>query len=145
MTSHVALPVDKAILLVEDDPDDAELTIRALRRVGIRGPIITARTAAKAMALLRHPPADLGHDGTLLSLVLLDLNLPGPGGLGVLDAIRSDPQAAQVPIVVVTGSTSPRDRERCDENGALGILEKPVDPGALLQLLGDANVTRAAA
>jgi two-component system response regulator len=145
MTSHSASLTDKPILLVEDDPDDAELTIRSLRRAGIRSPVITAASPAKALALLRHLPVHSDQAAPLLSLVLLDLNLPGTGGLPLLNAIRSDPHASRVPVVVLTGSVNPKDRTMCCANGALGLIEKPIDAGELLQLLSETAEARQAA
>ncbi|MBI4517505.1 MAG: response regulator [Deltaproteobacteria bacterium] len=124
------------ILLVDDDPDDVELTLRALRRGRVLNPVIRTWDPDTALRVLR------GEEGTnprrpAISLVLLDLHLPGVGGWGLLAALQDDPQLRGVPVVVVSGSCSEAERIQCEQHGALAFLEKPLDVSKLLGVIGD--------
>jgi CheY-like chemotaxis protein len=125
------------ILLVEDDPDDADLTLRALRRARILNQLVTVPTADQALVLLQRQQYSDPHNPAAFSFVLLDLNLPGIGGRGLLDAIYNDRRLSQVPIVVLTSSDSTIDRLRSYKHGALAFLEKPIQVPELLRVLGD--------
>src|SRR5437016_5120459 len=95
----------KSILLVEDNPDDVELTLRAFRKNNIQNHIHVARDGAEAIAHLSRT------DGAsaLPAVVLLDLNLPKIDGLGVLQRIRSDERTRFLPVVVLTSSNDSAD------------------------------------
>ncbi len=114
---------EKRILLVEDDPDDVELTMRALKKHKIVNEVIVAHDGAEALELLlegdlkEHPP----------ELVLLDLKLPKVNGLEVLQRLRQEPRLHRLPIVVLTSSTEERDLLASYENGANSFIRKPVD------------------
>lgn len=108
------------ILLVEDNPDDVALTIRALDRNNIRNEIVTAADGEQALRLL--------HDeGLRPALVLLDLKLPGLGGLDVLDRIRADDRTALVPTVILTSSREEEDVLGGYRRGANSYIRKPID------------------
>ncbi len=110
------------ILLVEDNPDDEALTLRAFKRSNIRNEIVVVRDGAEALAYLL--PAD--RDTPCPALVLLDLNLPKIGGLEVLRRMRADERTALVPVVVLTSSKLQEDILDSYRNGANAYVRKPV-------------------
>lgn len=110
------------ILLVEDNPDDADLTLRALKKNNIANPILTAQDGAQALELL-HGKGESG----LPAFVLLDLKLPKIDGLEVLRRIRADARTARVPVVILTSSTEKEDLITGYNNGANSYIRKPVD------------------
>ena len=116
------------ILLIEDNPDDVELTLRAFRAARLMNRVHTVKDGEAAIEFLFPangqtaawaPPRPL--------LVLLDLNLPGLSGLEVLRQIRSDPRTAQLPVVVLTVSKDSQDMAECRQLGCRDYLIKPVD------------------
>ncbi|MFN7130762.1 MAG: response regulator [Myxococcales bacterium] len=117
------------ILLVDDNPDDVELTLRALRRSGIGCDITVARDGVEALALL-HPPG--GAPAPQPDLVLLDLKLPRVDGLEVLARVRTDVRTRCLPVVVLTSSLEEQDVSRAYGLGANSYIRKPVDFTAFL-------------
>ncbi len=109
------------ILLVEDNPDDEELTLRALRKQNIANEIVIARDGVEALDYL------FGVDNPLPNLVLLDLNLPKVGGLEVLQRLRNEPRTRFLPVVVLTSSDEDRDLIDGYRLGANSYVRKPVD------------------
>jgi len=111
------------ILLVEDDPRDAELTLRAFRRARLTNPVRVARDGAEALEILLPP------DGAAAppELVLLDLNLPKVGGLEVLRRLREDPRTRELPVVVLTVSQQDGDIAACRRLGVETYIVKPVE------------------
>jgi two-component system, response regulator len=109
------------ILLVEDNPDDEELTLRALRKQNIANEIVIARDGVEALDYLMSVENPLPH------LVLLDLNLPKVGGLQVLQQLRSTPRTQLLPVVVLTSSDEDRDLIDGYRLGANSYVRKPVD------------------
>src|SRR5690242_118428 len=114
------------ILLVEDDPDDLEMTMRALRRQGIRKRIHVARDGQEALDFLFGGDAGQGADRTP-GLVLLDLELPKVHGLEVLERIRRDGRTNGVPVILLTSSARDEYRVKGYQLGASSYLQKPVD------------------
>ncbi|MBI4869295.1 MAG: response regulator [Candidatus Wallbacteria bacterium] len=112
----------KEILLVEDDDVQAFLVERAFRRAGVANPIERVSDGQEALDLLRLRPEGLP------GLMLLDLKMPRLTGFEVLEAIRADGRTRRLPVVIVTSSDSPADRERAAREGVLGYLLKPCDP-----------------
>lgn len=112
----------KSILLVEDNPDDAHLTIAAFQEAGVDAHIEVARDGFEALARLS---ARAGVE--LPSVVLLDLNLPKLTGHEILELIRADPRTRLLPVVILTSSIEPADVSRCYALGANSFLRKPVD------------------
>ena len=121
----MARPID--ILLVEDDPADAELTLHALARSGIDPVVEHAPDGEAALSAL--------GDGVRPRLVLLDLKLPGMTGLELLQALRADARTRHLPVVVFTSSAEPRDLSGSYGLGANGYAQKPVDFGAFGETL----------
>jgi len=114
----------KSILLVEDNPDDEELTLLAFEQSNIANTITVARDGAEALELL------FGSDGeggkVSPSLVLLDLNLPKVSGLEVLRRIRSDARTKFLPVVILTSSQEERDLLDSYSLGCNSYVRKPV-------------------
>jgi two-component system response regulator len=116
------------ILLVEDNPDDVELTLRAFRKSKIANEIVIARDGVEALDYLFATGDHAGRDNsTLPQLVLLDLKLPRIDGLQVLKRIRANPKTALVPVVILTSSTEEPDLKTGYGLGANSYIRKPVD------------------
>ena len=116
------------ILLVEDNPDDVELTLHALRTNNVSNRIQVARDGAEALDFIfgRGPHAGRSlRDGP--KVILLDLKLPKVDGLEVLRQIKSDPSVQRIPVVVLTSSREERDVVRSYELGVNSYIVKPVD------------------
>lgn len=112
----------KEILLVEDNPDDAELTRIAFAEAGVDYRLHVVGDGVQALAYLRGcSTADLP------SLVLLDLNLPKLNGREVLETIRAEPATRSLPVVVLTTSAEPFDVDQVYELGANSYIQKPVE------------------
>ena len=113
------------ILLVEDHPLDAELTVLALRRCGIHNPVVHVRDGDEALVLLRR--AEAGGTAGQIGLILLDVRLPKVDGFGILKHIRSSPGLQGIPAVVVTSLPVESDRMRASLLGASNYLAKAMD------------------
>jgi DNA-binding response OmpR family regulator len=109
------------IALVEDNPDDEALTMRALKRHGIANQIVVLRDGVEALDFLLDRSKPLPH------LVLLDLKLPRVDGLEVLKRLRSEPRTELLPIVILTSSKEERDVIDGYRLGANSYVRKPVD------------------
>ena len=114
------------ILLVEDDPHDVELTLRAFRKMMLTNPIHVARDGVEALDFLFGTGRHADRRGWLPQVVLLDLNLPRKSGLDVLRQVKADPQTRDIPVVVLTVSTRGHDIEECRRLGAETYIVKPV-------------------
>ena len=117
----------KHILLVEDNPDDEELTLRALRRNQIANEVIVAHDGQEALDFIFGQAAWEGRDpADLPALILLDLNLPKIDGLSVLRQIRADERTRRAPVVILTSSSEQRDLISGYDLGANSYVRKPV-------------------
>ena len=114
----------QTILLVEDNPDDEALTLRAFKRNNIRNEVVVARDGAEALAYLF--PGD-GDGAVRPALILLDLNLPKIGGLDVLRRMQGDERTRLIPVVVLTSSKLEEDVLASYRSGANAYVRKPVD------------------
>jgi len=116
------------ILLVEDNPDDLELTLRAFRKSKVLNEIDVVRDGAEALDYLFRAGAycDRSPDA-LPELVLLDLKLPKIGGLEVLRRMRADERTRRIPVVVLTSSSEEKDILSSYDLGANSFVRKPVD------------------
>ena len=122
--SNSAAPV----LLVEDNPDDEALTLRALRKNHVANEVVVARDGVEALEYLFAEGAYASRDATALpQVVLLDLNLPRLGGLEVLRRLRERPATSMIPVVVLTSSMEDRDLVESYRLGANSYVRKPVD------------------
>ena len=119
---------DKTILLVEDNPDDVDLTLRAFDRNGFKNRIIVAQDGVEALDRLAIACATQDDEpGNLPSVVLLDLKLPKIDGLEVLRRLRANKRTALIPVVILTSSNDSKDIIASYELGANSYLRKPVD------------------
>ena len=116
------------LLLVEDDPNDLELALLALRRHRLANKIHVARDGEEALDFLfcRGPHANRGPNG-LPKVVLLDLKLPKVNGLEVLKAMKEDLRLRPVPVVVMTSSREQRDMVEGYRLGVNSYIQKPID------------------
>jgi two-component system response regulator len=118
----------KHILLVEDNPDDVKLTLRALEKSRIANEVVVARNGIEAIEYLTGTGKFAGRDPDVLpEVVLLDLKMPRMDGLELLQRIRSDKKTKLLPVVVLTTSTEDRDRVESYKLGANSYVRKPVD------------------
>lgn len=132
--TRITLPVDdqtltkKIILLVEDNPNDEELTLIALRKNKIMNDVVVARDGEEALDYLFCRGKYAGRDMEMLpAVVLLDLKLPKVTGLEVLRRIRGDAHMRRLPVVVLTSSKLDRDLDEAYDLGANSYIYKPVD------------------
>jgi CheY-like chemotaxis protein len=117
------------VLVVEDSPEDARLTCRAIERSGFTALVDTVMTAEEAARLLfdgRGPAPDL---------ILLDLNLPGMDGCALLSLLRKDAHLGQIPVLVFSSSREPGDVRRAYARGANCFLHKPDDAEEYMDLV----------
>jgi two-component system, response regulator len=118
----------RLILLVEDNDDDVELTLRALRRNRVANRVDVVRDGAEALEYLFATGTYSGRDvRNIPNLVLLDLKLPKVGGLEVLERLRADPRTRRLPVVILTSSNVESDLARSYDLGANSYIRKPVD------------------
>jgi two-component system response regulator len=119
---------NKVILLVEDDPDDEALALRALRRNNIKNEVVVVRDGVEALDYLFATGAYASRDASNLpQVVLLDLKLPKIDGLEVLRRVRADPRTELLPVVVLTSSKEDRDVVESYSCGANSYVRKPVE------------------
>jgi len=119
---------NKVVLLVEDNPDDEALTLRALRKHNLANEIIVARDGQEALDYLFAEGVHVGRDiYDLPQVILLDLKLPKIDGLQVLEQLRKTDHTRNVPIVVLTSSSQEQDMVRSYDLGANSYVRKPVD------------------
>ena len=119
---------DKIILLVEDNPDDEELAMRALKKNNIRNDIHVVRDGAAALDYLFGTGEYAGRDiSDQPQVILLDLKLPKVGGLEVLQRLRSDERTRLLPVVILTSSKEEQDLITGYSLGANSYVRKPVD------------------
>jgi two-component system response regulator len=125
---------DKIILLVEDNPDDVALTLRALKKNHIVNEVVVARDGEEALEYLTATGRHAGRAVAVLpQVILLDLKLPKLGGLEVLRAIRANPQTRLLPVVVLTSSSEEPDIIASYDLGANSYIRKPVDFNQFLE------------
>lgn len=111
------------IILVEDNPVDVDLTLRAFKKQNLINPIVVARDGEEALTIIKN----WEEEKALPTLILLDLQLPRVNGLEVLKEIKSHPRFKTIPIVVLTTSSDQTDVKTAYELGANSYIEKPVD------------------
>jgi CheY-like chemotaxis protein len=120
--------VAKTILLVEDNPDDEVLTLRALKKNNIGNEVVVARDGAEALDYLFGAGAYAGRDLSVMpQVVLLDLKLPKVDGLEVLRRMRADERTKLLPVVILTSSREQQDLVDGYGYGANSYIRKPVD------------------
>ena len=119
-------PKDVRILLVEDNPDDVELTLRAFKKYNLTNEITVARDGEEALEILFNPQRDVPGQKRP-NLILLDLKLPKVDGLEVLQKIKSYPQIKLIPVVILTSSREEDDLTKSYQLGVNSYIRKPVD------------------
>ena len=116
------------ILLVEDNPDDEALTLRAFKRNNILNEVVVAHDGVEALDFLFATGQYEGRDLSVMpSLILLDLKLPKLDGMEVLRTLQGDPRTKRLPVVVLTSSKEDQDLLQSYELGANSYVRKPID------------------
>lgn len=129
------------ILLVEDNPHDAELIIRALRRHDLANHLVHVSDGQAALDFLFGSGAHAGRDVRQRpKVVLLDLKLPKVDGIEVLRRIRADESTKQVPVVVLTSSREVRDLDNVYQLGANSFIVKPVEFETFLNVISETGL-----
>lgn len=118
------MTTEKTILLIEDDSDDAILTMRALEKVEFVFKLDLARNGSEALDILFNDASDIAYQP---HLILLDLNLPKVKGIDVLKRLKSDERTRRIPVIVLTSSVDSSDMRQCMDFGANSYIQKPVD------------------
>jgi CheY-like chemotaxis protein len=127
----------RTLLLVEDDPDDLEMTMHALRRCGYIDDIVVMRDGREAEDYLFAQGDFAGCDVSLRpAVLLLDLGLPRVSGFDLLARACADPRTFRMPVIVLTGSKDPRQIDKAYELGASSYILKTSDPDELARTLG---------
>jgi two-component system, response regulator len=120
--------MNKLVLLVEDNPTDEKLTLRAFKKSGVPHEMVVVRDGAEALDYLFAKEKYATRDPTVLpAVVMLDLKLPRIDGLEVLQKIRADERTKRVPVVILTASKEHEDVVRGYAFGANAYVRKPVD------------------
>jgi two-component system, response regulator len=117
----------KVIMLVEDNPRDEALTLRALRKSNVANKVVVARDGVEALDYLFGRGEHASRGAQTPQLVLLDLKLPRVDGLQVLREIRADERTRRLPVVVFTSSGEEEDLIKSYDLGANSFVRKPVD------------------
>ena len=129
---------DKRILLVDDNPDDVDLTLRALRKNDIANEVIVARDGVEALEYLFGTGKYAGRDVRQQpAVILLDLKLPKIDGLEVLKRMRADERTKLLPVVILTTSREPQDVDSGYHFGANSYIVKPVDFEKFVNTVGE--------
>ncbi len=129
---------DVDILLVEDNPHDAELTLRALKKHNLANQVYVARDGEEALDFLfATGPSSSGIKCNRLKVILLDLKLPKVSGLEVLQKLKSDERCRTVPVVVLTSSQEDQDIQECYKLGVNSYVVKPVEFEAFAKTVAD--------
>jgi len=119
---------NKIILLVEDNPDDEALTLRALKKNNILNEVVVAHDGVEALDYLFATGSHAGRDTAVMpEVILLDLKMPKIDGLEVLRRVRADESTRLLPVVVLTSSKEERDMIESYSLGANSYIRKPVD------------------
>ncbi len=125
---------NKLILLVEDNPDDEALTLRALKKNNIANEVVVARDGVEALDYLFGTGAHAGRDMSVMpQVILLDLKLPKIDGFEVLRRLRADERTKFLPVVILTTSNEEKDRLNGYGLGANSFVRKPVEFGQFIE------------
>ncbi|GJG94200.1 response regulator [Cupriavidus pauculus] len=130
----------RPILLVEDNPDDIELTLIALEKSRLANPVVSVRDGAEALDFLRREGAYADRPEENPAVILLDKKLPKVDGHEVLRAVRADDQLRRVPVVMLTSSREERDLLKSYDLGVNAYVVKPVEFDDFMDAINDLGV-----
>lgn len=128
---------DVEILLVEDNPNDVELTLRVLKKHNLANNVHVAKDGAEALDFLLAVGPFVGELPNRLKVILLDLKLPKVSGLEVLRKLKADERTKAIPVVVLTSSNEDRDIQECYKLGVNSYVVKPVEFEAFAKTVAD--------
>lgn len=131
---------ERAILIVEDNPQDELLMLRALRRANLANRIDVVRDGQQALDYLFATGEYATRTEAMPAVVLLDIGLPRLSGLQVLARLRDDPRTRLLPVVILTSSDEEQDRLKSYENGANSFVRKPLEFAALADTIARLGV-----
>ena len=117
----------RKILLVEDNPEDVELTLEALSEQNLANRVISVSDGVEAMQYLQYEGKFKDREKENPAIILLDIKMPRMDGIEVLQAIRNDPALKMLPVVMLTSSREEPDLKKCYENGVSAYVVKPVN------------------
>ncbi|MBD2193918.1 MULTISPECIES: response regulator [Calothrix] len=124
----MTMKLHEPLLVVEDSNEDFRMLQRLMRRMAVQNPIYRCTNGDEVLDLLYQDSGNENPQTKLRpSVILLDLNLPGIDGRDILERLKQDISLREIPIVVFTTSSNPRDIEFCYQKGANGYLVKPMD------------------
>jgi two-component system, response regulator len=123
------------ILLIEDNDDDFEATMRSLKKNHFANPMRRCKNGQDGLDYLRHEGAYAGQPASLPGLILLDLNMPGIDGRAMLRMLKADEKLRPIPVIVLTTSADSRDIEQCYQLGANTYIQKPVSFEGLVEAI----------
>ena len=131
----------RPILLVEDNPDDEALALRAFKKINLSNQIVVVRDGVEALDFLFATGSHANRDVTdLPSVILLDLKLPRIDGLKVLQRIRAHPVTRLVPVVLLTSSKEEQDVVQSYDRGANSYVRKPIDYNEFVKAVSQLGV-----
>src|SRR5574338_620965 len=139
--AEFAMTSERPIFLVEDNPDDEALTLRAFSKNKIPNPVVVARDGVEALDYLMGKGSYSGRDLSVMpAVILLDLKLPRIDGLEVLRRIRADDRTSLLPVVVLTTSKETQDILQAYRLGANSYIRKPVDFERFIQAISQLGI-----
>jgi CheY-like chemotaxis protein len=127
----------RPILLVEDNPNDLELTLAALSKCQLANEVVVARDGAEALDYLHRRGPWASREPRHPAVVLLDLKLPKVDGLEVLEQVKNHPALQQIPVVMLTSSREERDLVKSYQMGVNAFVVKPIDFNAFFEAIQD--------
>ncbi|AZG16345.1 MULTISPECIES: response regulator [Cupriavidus] len=130
----------RPILLVEDNPDDIELTLIALQKSRLANPVVSVRDGAEALDFLRREGAYADRQEENPAVILLDKKLPKVDGHEVLREVRADERLRRVPVVMLTSSREERDLLKSYDLGVNAYVVKPVEFDDFMAAINDLGV-----
>ncbi|KOP28364.1 chemotaxis protein CheY [Hapalosiphon sp. MRB220] len=122
----MATKLNEPLLVVEDSNEDFRILQRLMRRMAVQNPIYRCSSGDEVLDYLYQEGKKIGGLSRP-SVILLDLNLPGIDGRDILEQLKQDKTFREIPIVIFTTSSNPKDIEFCYQKGANGYLVKPMD------------------
>ncbi|MEQ9468281.1 MAG: response regulator [Ekhidna sp.] len=129
------------IILVEDSPDDAELTMRSLKKGNVVNDVIWLKDGEEALNYLLRKGAYAQRELlTKPKLILLDLKLPKVSGIEVLEVIKKDDELKTIPVVIMTSSRENKDLEKCYELGVNSYVVKPINFNKFMDMANEVSM-----